>query len=179
MDSKILQSIGLAGLDPGIFIIIVLVLLIAVVIAFVIVSMQNKKISKLERRIQRLCAGKDGESLEAELIKLFEDNQYMMTTIGQHNICIKNIYRRLEKVYQKMKIVKYNAFDQMGGNLSFIVVLLDENNSGFLINSVYGMNTSYNFAKEIVNGTSEVELSDEEFDALEQTKEIEIPKLKK
>ena len=179
MESQILKSIGIGSFDPAIIIIAVLVLIIVLVVAFILIALQKKKINELENRIRRLCAGRDGESLESELMKLFEDNQYLMTTINQHNICIKNIYKRLEKNYQKMKLVKYDALNQMGGNLSFILVLLDEHDNGVLINSVYGLNTSYIYSKEIIAGASEIELGDEEFDALEQTKAIEIPKLKK
>lgn len=178
MDSKLLKAIGLGGFDPA-YIIIALLLVIIVLIVVVMLQLKNrKKLADLERRVKRLCAGRDGESLEEEIYKVLEDNQYLMTTIGQHKICLKNIYKRLEQTYQKMALIKYDAFSQMGGNLSFVLVMLDENNNGFLINSVHSINSSYCYAKEIVDGNCDIELGDEEFEALEQAKEVQIPILK-
>ena len=45
----------------------------------------------------------------------------------------------MESAYQKMGLVKYDAFNQMGGQLSFSLALLDENNNGFIINSVHSL----------------------------------------
>lgn len=178
MESKILKAIGIAYVDPA-YIIIVLLLIIIVLAVIVSIQIKNKKkIEHMEYRLKRLCSGRDGESLEDELAKLFEDNEYMMTTVNQHKTNIRNIYRRLEKCYQKQALVKYDAFNQMGGQLSFVLAMLDENNNGYLINSVHSLNGNYCYSKEIVNGTCEIELGDEEFEALTQAKEVELQLMK-
>lgn len=56
----------------------------------------------------------------------------------------------------------------MGGKLSFALVLLDENNNGFLINSVHSSDGCYSYTKRIKNGDSEIELSNEEKVAVER-----------
>jgi len=178
MESKILKAIGIASFDPAYIIIALLLIIVALIIIIVIQSKNKKRIEQMEYRLKRLCTGKDGESLEDELAKLFEDNEYMMTTVNQHKTNIRNIYRRLEKTYQKMALVKYDAFSQMGGQLSFVLAMLDENNNGFLINSVHSLNGNYCYSKEIVNGTCEIELGDEEFEALTQAKEVELQIMK-
>lgn len=178
MESKILKSIGITNFDPAYIIIILLLVIIALIVIIVIQMKNKKKIEQMEYRLKRLCVGRDGESLEEELGKLFEDNEYMMTVVEQHKTNIRNIYKRLEKSYQKMSLVKYDAFSQMGGQLSFVLVLLDENNNGFLINSVHSLNGNYCYSKEIVNGSCEIELGDEEFEALTQAKEVELHTMK-
>lgn len=70
--------------------------------------------------------------------------------------------------YQKIGIVKYDAFQEMGGNLSFVLTLLDANDNGFVLNVMHSREGCYNYIKEIVKGESYVELSSEETESLEK-----------
>ena len=72
----------------------------------------------------------------------------------------------MESAYQKMGLVKYDAFHQMGGQLSFSLALLDENNNGFIINSVHSTDGCYSYTKEIKNGICSISLGTEEAEAL-------------
>ena len=65
-----------------------------------------------------------------------------------------------------MGIVKYDAFQQMGGQLSFCLALLDEDNNGFIINSVHSTEGCYSYTKEIREGESDVPLGKEEEEAM-------------
>ena len=62
--------------------------------------------------------------------------------------------------------MRYDAFNQMGGQLSYSLVLLDENNNGFIVNSVHSTEGCYSYSKEIRNGDSNISLSTEEEEAL-------------
>ena len=71
--------------------------------------------------------------------------------------------------YQKIGVVKYDAFKEMGGKLSFVLALLDKNNSGILLNSVHSTREGcYTYLKEIIKGESFLELSEDEKKALNQ-----------
>ena len=59
------------------------------------------------------------------------------------------------------------AWKMMGGQLSFSLALLDENNDGFIINSVHSSEGCYSYTKEIKNGTSSISLGEEEQQALD------------
>lgn len=76
------------------------------------------------------------------------------------------LYKNMESAYQKMGLVKYDAFSQMGGQLSFCLALLDENNNGFIINSVHSTEGCYSYTKEIKNGQSDISLGKEEAEAM-------------
>ena len=76
------------------------------------------------------------------------------------------MYKNMESTFQKMGLVKYDAFNQMGGQLSFCLVLLDENNSGFIINSVHSTEGCYSYTKEIKLGESSIPLGKEEEEAM-------------
>ena len=66
----------------------------------------------------------------------------------------------------KKNIVKYDAFNQMGGQLSFSLALLDENNNGFILNSVHSAEGCYSYTKEIIGGKCAIDLGEEEKQAL-------------
>ena len=70
--------------------------------------------------------------------------------------------------YQKLGIVKYNAFKGMGGNLSFACALLDYTNSGFILNSVNSREGCYIYIKAVELGQTDVLLGEEEKRTLEQ-----------
>ena len=70
--------------------------------------------------------------------------------------------------YQKVGIVKYDAFNEMGGKLSFALTLLDGNDSGYIINAMHSREGCYLYIKEIVKGESYIELAEEEAESLER-----------
>lgn len=69
--------------------------------------------------------------------------------------------------------MKYNAFDGMGGNLSFALVLMDSDNNGVVLNSMHTREGCFNYAKEIIGGEAYVALSEEEKEAIERAKTLE------
>ena len=70
--------------------------------------------------------------------------------------------------YQKTGSCQYNAFKGMGGNLSFVIAMLDDNNTGFVLNSVHSREGCYLYLKDVVEGKTEVLLGSEEKEALER-----------
>lgn len=74
----------------------------------------------------------------------------------------------MEKSYQKLGIVKYDAFNEMGGKLSFAIAMLDNRDNGWIINAMHSREGCYTYVKEIVKGESYVELSEEEAEALDK-----------
>ena len=74
----------------------------------------------------------------------------------------------MQKTYQKVGIVRYDAFNEMGGNLSFVLTMLNDQNSGWLLNAMHSREGCYTYIKEIVNGKSYVELGEEEKESLER-----------
>ena len=79
-------------------------------------------------------------------------------------ICLSQ-YKKLCRRYD---MFMYNAFKGMGGNLSFVIALLDDNNTGFVLNSVHSREGCYLYMKDVVEGKTEVLLGSEEKEALER-----------
>ncbi len=164
MNSEILNYIGLGNLDVG-YILIGLSVLILILIILVIIQIVNT--SKLKKKYMKFMQGKDAKSLEMDIIGLYEDNKFIKTSMEKNKKDIKNLYKKLESAFQKMGIVKYDAFREMGGQLSFSLVLLDENDNGFILNSVHSTEGCYSYTKEIENGQCSITLGEEEKQALD------------
>ena len=165
MNNSFLNSIGLGNLDLGI---VILVLLVLLIITMIIAIVSTVKISKLTKKYNFFMRGKAAKSLEDEVIRMFAENTEMKQNIKDNTRDIKSIYKQLTGVYQKMGMVKYDAFNQMGGKLSFSLALLDEYDNGFLLNSVHSTDSSYVYVKRIEEGQCKMDLSNEEALALKK-----------
>ena len=97
---------------------------------------------------------------------------------------VKNNSRRLTKEHKeiqeylgncisKVALVKYDAFEGMGGSLSFALALLDSDNNGVVLNCMHSREGCFNYAKEIIKGESYVALSEEEKEAIERAKTLD------
>lgn len=143
-----------------------IILVVLILVLIVLLAVQISKTSKLKKRLDKFVLGKDGTSLEQDIAGLYEDNKFLKNSADKNKKDIRTLYKRMENAYQKMGIVKYDAFNQMGGQLSFSLALLDENNNGFIINSVHSTEGCYSYTKEIKNGESSISLGKEEEEAL-------------
>ena len=140
----------------------------AILLLLILVIVSMVRISKLNKRLARFMKGKDAQSLEKEIVGLYEDNKFLKNMVDNNKRDIRQLYKQLAKAFQKVGIVKYDAYQQMGGLLSFSLALLDEDNNGLIINSVHSTEGCYTYTKEIHRGECDIELSNEEKVALEQ-----------
>lgn len=166
MNSLFLNRIGLGSFDLGYLLIADAVLAVMMLAVIILLIVQIRKAGRLKRRLDRFLLGKDGMSLEQDIIGLCEDNKFLRNNTEKNKKDIRNLYKQMETAYQKMGLVKYDAFNQMGGQLSFSLALLDENNNGFIINSVHSAEGCYSYTKEIKGGVSAISLGREEAEAL-------------
>ncbi len=147
--------------------IVVIVLILAVVVLMVFLILQGTKLRKLDDRLYNLSAGSDGESLEEMLVKILDNYEGINKQLECNTGDIRDIYRRLHGVVQKTGLVKYDAFSQMGGNLSSVIVLLDQDNNGIMLNTVQNVDGCYSYVKAVHNGKSDVAFTDEEQQAVD------------
>lgn len=162
MESKILSALGI---DPAFIFIFMLVLFIVLFILYVNVTL---KYNRLKGSYQTFMKGKDGKTLEASMKERFAELDSVLKFTRQNRQDIRDINRKLERTYQKVGIVKYDAFNEMGGKLSFAVAMLDGNDSGWILNAMHSREGCYTYIKEIVKGESYVELAEEEAEALDK-----------
>ena len=106
-------------------------------------------------------------TLESDIVAIKEDNSFLKVATEQNKKDIRKIYKNLEITYQKVGLVKYDAFKEMGGQLSFSIALLNNKNDGFILNSVHSSDGCYSYTKEIKGGTCAIALGQEEEKALQ------------
>lgn len=162
MENSILFSMGI---DPGI---ILLVLLAVTGISLLVTTICFLQYKKLYRRYDMFMRGKDAETLEDTLLDLLDEVSCLRDEDRENKRQLNFIEKELKAGYKKTGIVKYNAFKGMGGNLSFAIALLDDNNTGFILNSVLSREGCYLYMKDVIEGRTEVLLGNEEKEALEQ-----------
>lgn len=165
-NSLFLDHIGLGGFDMGYLFIAVVIIAVFLLIILILLLVQLSKVKRLKRRLDKFLTGKDGKNLEEKIFALLEDNKFLKNSTEKNKKDIRILYKNMEAAYQKMGLVKYDAFNQMGGQLSFCLALLDENNNGFVINSVHSTEGCYSYTKEIKQGGSSISLGKEEAEAL-------------
>ncbi len=139
--------------------------LLLLIIVIIITIKQNK----LNKKYKKFMTGGSGVNLEEQVITRFSDIDTLKINTKKLNEELAKVKENLLIAYQKVGVVKYDAFKEMGGKLSFVVALLDKNNNGILINSVHSSREGcYTYLKEIIKGESFLELSEDEKKALNQ-----------
>ena len=125
---------------------------LALLILFCILLVMNLvKFKKLRRRYEAFMQG------QAEKVNLNQDEvqnlkRYVAGTVE----------RKVNNSLYKSKMLRYNAFEGMGGDLSFVWVLLDDGNNGYILNNIHNREGGYMYAKIVKEGNCEQRLSPEE-----------------
>ena len=161
MENSLLNNLAF---DPAFLIIGLAVLTLVCMIITLVCFTQYRK---LYRRYDIFMRGKDAETLEDTILDLLDETAVLQTSDRESRDQLKSLTRQVRASYQKIGIVKYNAFKGMGGNLSFVIALLDDNNSGFILNSVHSREGCYLYMKDVEKGSTDVLRGAEEKEALE------------
>lgn len=157
--------LGSLGIDPFYLFIIMFMLQVALIVLLVLLY---EKYNRLQKSYSVFMKGKNGKSLEKSIFKRFEKLEEIYEMVEENKNEIGKLYKKMESHYQKVGIVKYDAFHEMGGNLSFVLTMLDENNNGWIFNAMHSREGCYTYIKEIVKGESYIELGEEERQCLEK-----------
>lgn len=149
----------------SIILIAVLVLLLILIILQIINKVQLSKISK---KYKKLFRNSKANNIEEMIIEYSDKIESTLSYTEEVQRDYNRLDNRINACVQKIGMVRYKAFDDVGSDLSFSLALLDESDSGVVITSIYGRNDSTTFAKQIDNGISKYDISDEEREAIEK-----------
>lgn len=135
---------------------------VIVFILFIVVALLFAKISIMQKKLAILSQGADGQDI-LEKIEMFfgyikevqENYDSILELLKLHDIGIK-------RSYSKMHLHKYNPFEELGGNLSWILTVVDMNNNGFLINTIYHPDGTQTYCREIKDGKTDAKLTVDE-----------------
>ena len=137
-------------------------------ILFILVIINNVQMKKLKKNYRIFMSGKDAKTLEDTLIQRLDQVDSLLESNEENDRNIKVLSKNMQCTYQKMGLIKYDAFHEMGGKLSFSLAMLDMRNNGFIINAMHTREGCYTYIKEIIDGNSVIVLSEEEQEALKR-----------
>lgn len=152
-------------------IIAIIILFILVIFEYSMIKANNNKLKRQKRRYDHLLRGKNPdinmEELILELNAQIEESNREIKSLDQRASDTKNTSMG---AVSKMAVIHYDAFNSQRGRNSFSLTLLDSYHNGIILTNLYSQDGSNTYLKEIVNGDSEIELSDREKECLEKAK---------
>src|SRR5690554_2662814 len=159
-------------IDLNLPIIITVMIIVFIILIFLSIGLLVSN-RKLKKRYNLMMQDADKGSLE-DMIKAYQrkvDTTYVDTKLAVEEI--KLLSNQISHCIQKVGVVRYKAFEDVGSDLSYTVAMLDNKNDGVVITSIFGRNMSTSYAKPISKGTSKYTLSDEETYAMNKALGLE------
>ena len=139
---------------------------VAILILLLAILVLLRRTSRLNRRLGSLTQGSDAQSLEAVLGSHLERVRQVVADVGRVEARTAIVERDLQGSFGRVGLVRFNPFEETGGNQSFALALLDGHGDGFVVSSLHARAGTRVYAKAIANGASETALSTEESEAL-------------
>lgn len=140
---------------------VLVILLVAIVVLL-------RRTRRLAARLDSLTRGSDAQSLESVLGGHMERVRQVVREIEGVSSRTAVVERDLQRAFGRVGLVRFNPFEDTGGNQSFALAMLDGRGDGFVVSSLHSRTGTRIYAKAIANGTSEAALSEEESAALKQ-----------
>lgn len=145
---------------------ILIITAIISVIALALALYEWRQVASLNRLRKTLFAGSNAASLEDTIRTLIGEIKRLESSQEVHEQALSELQHLFRFAVQKIGIVRFNPFDDGGGNLSFSLAILDGHNTGFVVTSMHGRQQNRIYAKRIEQGRSEVQLTEEEVEAV-------------
>ncbi len=127
---------------------------------------------RIKKRLKKFFNGSKAQDLEELLAQEIKKTRKLGEALNE----LKKEYQKTRDIalrsIHKVNILRFNAFNDTGGNQSFIIALLDAENSGVILSNLYSREGTRIYAKSVNNGKSKYNLSDEEQSALEEAMKI-------
>lgn len=141
--------------------------IILVLILFMLFISVNIKFKKFKFKYEKIMSETKEKSVEKMLCDVFNFTNETSLKNKELEYKLNKIERNMQNCIQKVGIIRYNAFEGVGSDLSFVIALLDDNDNGVVINGIYARESSTTYAKLIEGGNSKNTLSAEEIQAID------------
>ena len=161
-----MEMVGLANLVETQKDIVVLVLSLILLVSIAVFVMASARARRLEKRYRALLGGAEDRNVEVLLLDYIARTDSLSAQLEQTQSELIDLGNVCQQHVQKVGILRYNAFDDVGGEQSFSVALLDANATGIVISGLCGREETRVYAKPVKAGRSTHNLSDEEITAI-------------
>lgn len=148
------------------------ILIIVLIILYILNRIKLKNIqNKYNTFLNKIGKGKN---IEEDLQKYMDKVNEVQKEQNQVKEEFNKINSNLEKCIQKIGIVRYTAFKDIGSDLSFALAMLDEKDNGVVLNGIFSRDMSNIYAKPIEKGESTYTLSEQEKEAIQKAMKTSI-----
>lgn len=146
---------------------ILYVSLILSVFSVVFLLILNTRLNRMIKKYRYFMQGLGDEDVEKLMSTYLEKLENLKNDVyNVMNRRIEELEKKLPGCLHHAGVVNYNAFDNVGNNMSFSIALLDGNKDGVVVSGIYTRENSYVYAKEIIKGEPQKKLSSEEIEAI-------------
>jgi len=151
---------------------------VVILIIFLVITIINSsKIKKMKKRYNIFMEGLSDRNVEQLIDTCLNDLKGIKVKNKEIENHINQVERNLYQCIQKVGIVRYNAFENVGSDLSYSIALLDYYENGVVISSIFSRDSSTTYAKPIEEGNSKYPLSAEEIQAIDIAKRNNVERL--
>jgi hypothetical protein len=147
---------------------LVIGLCVVVILLLVAVVALARRTSRLDARLAGLTRGSEGRSLEAVLDAHLDKVFAVARELDELAAKTAVLEAAQRRSFQRLGLVRYNPFEETGGNQSFALALLDSAGNGWVLSSLHARSGTRVYAKSVQAGRADTGLSDEETAALKQ-----------
>lgn len=147
---------------------IIMGLAIITLLLFIITIVLLSSVKKLEKKYRKMMRGVNNKNLEQALNDNLDNIEKALVKSQEAIDECKNISEELKGCVNKVAIMRYKAFEDVGSDLSFSIAILDSHNDGVIITGIYSRHDSTTYAKPIDKGISRYDLSEEELHVLNE-----------
>jgi len=128
----------------------------------------NLKIWQIKKKLKTFFNGKKATDLEGVLFEEIKRLKKAESDILELSKISKNLEKITKKTIQKVSVIRFNPFKETGGDQSFVIAMLDSNDNGLIISSLFTREGTRVYTKPIESGQSKYPLSKEEIEALKK-----------
>ena len=140
----------------------------ALILLIVWNTLLSLKVWNIKKKLKTFFNGKNASDLEGVLFEEIKRLKKAESNIIELSKISKNLEKVTKKTIQKVGVIRFNPFKETGGDQSFVIAMLDANDDGFIISSLFTREGTRVYAKPIEAGQSKYPLSTEEIEALKK-----------
>ena len=153
-------------LDPSALSLAVIVLAVAVVGLAAWLALLQRSEARVRTRLRRILSDNGTAGLDEILAGQATKIDQLAGRVDALNAHEHELEASTQLALQKVGVVRFNPFQDSGGDQSFAIALLDQRGSGVVVSSLHGRAETRIYAKPVANGQSKQSLSDEEQQAI-------------
>lgn len=146
----------------------ILILVITCIVLFVLLFITMINLSFFISKYKKVLKETKGVQFDDYIVKSRAELTAINQSLESIQAALGNMNQRIQNSYSKLYLKKYNAFENQGGKLSYVLLLLDSHNDGIMLNNVHNNSFTYQYIKRVQNGTTEEQLIPEEQELIRQ-----------